>query len=89
MAKGTTYEIVGEIVKGVGYNRKEWGVPVLFKFADGREAKTIHTEKRKKDVVAAMQPGALDRKALAAQLDEIGRLSYQYVFSANGLEAIG
>ncbi len=87
MAKGTTYELHGEIVKGVGYRGKQWGVPVLFTFADGRKVESIYTADRKKDIVAAMQPGALNDRALAACLDEIGRLSFCYVFGANGLEA--
>ena len=85
MAKDTTYQIVGDIIKGIGYNRKQWGVEVLWRFADGREVKALHTGDRKKDIVAAMQPGALNDKAKAAQLDAAGRLSFQYVFDFGGL----
>lgn len=85
MAKETTYKIVGDIVKGVGYNHKQFGVPVELTFADGRVVTYTYKADRKKDVVAAMQPnGDIAREAEAAHLDERGKLSFRYVMDGLG-----
>ena len=80
MAKCISYEITGEIVKGVGYNGKQFGVPVELTFDNGEKRTYTYTADRKKDVVNAMLPGGnLESRSMAAHIDN-GCLMFTYVF---------
>lgn len=81
MAKGTTYKVLGtekDIKKVPDHRgRLRYGIDVELTFADGRVKVYTHRADRKKDVIAAMQPGgSLERDARAAELDENNRLSF-------------
>lgn len=79
MAKGTTAKVIGEV--GKLNCTKEWGVPVIYTFADGTEYPTFYTGKRKKDVVAGLTNGKLQQEALAAQLQTRPDGSHWLMFS--------
>jgi hypothetical protein len=82
MAKGTTFQILGaekDIRKVPDHRGKltRFGIDVELTFADGRKKQYTYKSNRKRDVIAAMQPGGwISKEAQAAKLDERGYLSF-------------